>query len=271
MGTGRDGLLPAGRGRAAGVAALVLASALLLAGCTGDEGDGPAAGPATPTGAASDGSTAGTGSGTGSGTSSKDPAAPATTPGSGATQGGSDGGSDGGSGGDTDDDAPGAEAPSPDTPSDAPASEVPFPGDTKADTHDASADAALTVTDVRVGAHDGYDRVVFELDGAGTPGWHVAYTDDPREEGSGDAVHLDGDAALEVFLTGTGYPQDTRVPEYSGPNPVRTAATDEIEEVVYGGVFEGRTSAFLGVDEKAPFRVYALEDPARVVVDVRAG
>ena len=41
-------------------------------------------------------------------------------------------------------------------------------------------------------------------------------------------------------------------------------------EPVLRGVFEGYTQAFVGVDdEQRPFRVFSLEDPTRVVVDVR--
>jgi hypothetical protein len=34
-------------------------------------------------------------------------------------------------------------------------------------------------------------------------------------------------------------------------------------------VFEGVYEAFIGTSRKAPFRVFRLADPARVVVDVR--
>ena len=44
-----------------------------------------------------------------------------------------------------------------------------------------------------------------------------------------------------------------------------------VEEVQLLGVFEGYTQAFVGVDgEQRPFRVFGLENPTRVVVDVRA-
>lgn len=147
---------------------------------------------------------------------------------------------------------------------------LPFPANTDPDTQDPSADAALTVTDIRVGHHDGYDRVVFELGGTGTPGWRVEYVDQPVDDGKGDVVAVDGDAYLQVMISGSGYPMDTGVDEYAGPNPVRAGDDGEVEEVLLRGVFEGYTQAFVGVDdEQRPFRVFSLEDPARVVVDVR--
>ncbi|MEV8176516.1 hypothetical protein AB0O99_00545 [Cellulosimicrobium funkei] len=167
---------------------------------------------------------------------------------------------------------PGAEPPDgASTPSDdATEAPLPFPANTEPDTQDPSADAALTVTDVRVGHHDGFDRVVFELGGTGTPGWRVEYVDQPTDDGKGDVVAVDGDAYLQVMISGSGYPMDTGVEEYAGPNPVRAGDDGEVEEVLLRGVFEGYTQAFVGVDdERRPFRVFSLEDPTRVVVDVR--
>ncbi|MGA4778625.1 AMIN-like domain-containing (lipo)protein [Cellulosimicrobium sp. AB352] len=157
------------------------------------------------------------------------------------------------------------------TPSDdATEAPLPFPANTDPDTQDPSADAALTVTDVRVGHHDGFDRVVLELGGTGTPGWRVEYVDQPTDDGKGDVVAVDGDAYLQVMISGSGYPMDTGVEEYAGPNPVRAGDDGEVEEVLLRGVFEGYTQAFVGVDdERRPFRVFSLEDPTRVVVDVR--
>ena len=52
-----------------------------------------------------------------------------------------------------------------------------FPADIEPDTAQASTDAAVTVSDIRIGGHDGFDRVVFEVGGTGTPGWDVRYVD----------------------------------------------------------------------------------------------
>jgi hypothetical protein len=42
--------------------------------------------------------------------------------------------------------------------------------DTRPDTHAASPVAFGNVTDVRIGHHDGFDRVVLDFGGRGTPG-----------------------------------------------------------------------------------------------------
>jgi hypothetical protein len=150
-----------------------------------------------------------------------------------------------------------------DEPTDAPS----FPADAVPDTADASADASVTVSDIRIGRHDGFDRVVFDIGGTGTPGWDVRYVDSASSQGSGDEVAVDGDAVLQVTLTGAGYPYDTGVDEFSG-GPVSSGDTETVTEVVFDATFEGTTVAFVGTTAEAPFRVYLLDNPTRVVVEV---
>lgn len=157
--------------------------------------------------------------------------------------------------------------------SDAPAgAETPFPADRSPDTSPAERTGnGLTVVDVRVGAHEGYDRLVLELDGEGTVGWRVAYDSDPRTQGEGAEVQLEGDATLAVVLDGLGYPFDTGIEEYGGPRRF-SPGLPAVREVQLGGVYEGYYEAFVGVASEQPFRVFRLAEPQRVVVDVaRAG
>jgi hypothetical protein len=145
---------------------------------------------------------------------------------------------------------------------------APFPANTEPDTGEPAADALLSVTDIRIGRHDGFDRVVFEADGTGTPGWDVRYVDAAQSQGSGDAIEVDGGAVLQVTITGVGIPADTGVEEYSGPDRLSAGDTEVVTEVVWDSTFEGTSVAFAGVAEETPFRVYLLEDPARVVLEV---
>ncbi|HVM27763.1 MAG TPA: hypothetical protein VM433_08825 [Mycobacteriales bacterium] len=160
-----------------------------------------------------------------------------------------------------DGDPPSDDAGEPDDPA-----ERPFPAD-RAPDFDGSEGNGLSVVDVRTGSHDGYDRVVFELGGDGTVGWTVQYTDDPRRQGSGEPVEVEGSATLAVTLGGVGYPFDTGVEEYSGPGRL-TPGGPVLREVALGGVFEGYYDAFLGVAEDRPFRAFRMSDPQRLVVDV---
>ncbi|HZB18797.1 MAG TPA: hypothetical protein VE463_03090 [Blastococcus sp.] len=142
-----------------------------------------------------------------------------------------------------------------------------LPADVEPDTADASADARVTVSDIRIGAHEGFDRVVLEVGGTGTPGWDVRYVDVAAAQGTGDPVDVAGDAVLQVTLTGAGYPYDTGVEEYAG-GPLTSADTTVLTEVVWGATYEGTSLAFLGTTGQYPFRVYSLTGPTRVVVDI---
>lgn len=148
------------------------------------------------------------------------------------------------------------------------AADPPFSATTAEDTSEPSGEP-LTVVAARVGAQDGYDRVVLELAGGrGAPGWSVQYTDDPRQQGSGDPVKVKGAAVLAVIVRGVGYPFDTGVEEVS-QDPALPPGAKAVTDVVLGSTFEGQYEAFIGTSGRLPFRVFRLSDPARVVIDVR--
>jgi hypothetical protein len=147
------------------------------------------------------------------------------------------------------------------------AGSTPFPGDTRADVAEAVDPDGLTVTAVRAAAHEGFDRVVFELSGTGTPGWSVEYVDAPSAQGSGAAIDVPGAAYLGVSLQGTSYPYDSGAEEVArGAVPV--SGTDVVQGVFYDATFEGTSAAVIGTATRAPFRVYSLTGPSRVVVEV---
>lgn len=142
---------------------------------------------------------------------------------------------------------------------------APFRADTSDDRGEGTG-FGVTLTGLRLGDHDGYDRVVFELDGDGAAGWHVRYVDEASAQGSGHTVDLAGGAILEVTLDNTLSPADSGVEEYDGPRELAGPGT--VVEVELIGWFEGYTQAFIGVDAERPFRAFALGN--RIVVDVRA-
>lgn len=149
------------------------------------------------------------------------------------------------------------------------ADEDALPKDTSPKESPSSDDAALTVTDIRVGEHEGFNRVVYELGGTGTPGWHVEYVDVAAQDGSGRPVEVGGQAILEVRITGSTYPFDSEVQPYSGPDPVPGIPGGVVTDVNGALVFEGVTQSFIGVSEQGrPFSVSALTNPTRLVIDI---
>jgi hypothetical protein len=140
-----------------------------------------------------------------------------------------------------------------------------FPTSTDPQTAAPTGDWDLQLQDVRVGEHDGFDRVVLEFSGTAGPGWGVAWSGKAVAEGSGEVVPLDGERVLTISASGTAMPEpgSYEVPQRLGPS-------GDVAEVQVNGWFEGYTQVFAGFrGEERPFRVFALADPPRLVVDVR--
>jgi len=126
----------------------------------------------------------------------------------------------------------------------------------------------LEVTEVRVGSHDGFDRVTFELDGDGTVGWSIRLDDEPTSQGSGQPIEVAGDTSLWVALEPLTYPDD---PDAGLAAPERVAAPDGavvLTEVVQDTLFEGYHTFAIGLEEAVPFAIERLEDPQRLVIDL---
>ena len=164
---------------------------------------------------------------------------------------------------------PSSDAPVTETPTEDPTDSGPaFPEGTARQTADSSGKPDLVLTDVRTGQHDGYDRVVLEFSGTGSPGWTVNYVDEAVLDGSGEVVKLAGDAVLDIYASGTTYP-GSEDEYYSGPRQFAPEDGGSVGEVHVGGTFEGYTQVLAGIEgDRVPFRVFALTEPSRLVVDV---
>jgi hypothetical protein len=130
--------------------------------------------------------------------------------------------------------------------------------------------ADLVVADVRVGVHDGFDRVVVELAGDGRVGWFTELGDTAFEDGSGASVDVDGGAVLTVMLNAVAFPPDLPDPSlrWEGPRVPAPADAVVLTEVVDSIVFEAQHQLFVGLAERVPYRIVRLEDPQRVVIDL---
>jgi hypothetical protein len=141
-----------------------------------------------------------------------------------------------------------------------------LPAATIVDEPTAAAVAPATVVDLRAAAHEGFDRVTIELAGS-SPGYRVAWrTTKPRHCGSGEPLKLAGPAWLEVRLD--------PAQAHDAEGRVSVAGVDEqpglasVRSLEIGCDFEAVVSWALGAPRPLPFRVLALNDPPRVVVDV---
>ncbi len=134
---------------------------------------------------------------------------------------------------------------------------------------DADAGVAL-LSDVRATAEPGHDRVVFEFEN-GIPGFEVGYRARPIvADGSGDEVPIDGRAVLVVRMEpalDSDLTQESAPRTYTGPTRL-SPETAAVVELVRTGGFEAVLAWAIGVDDKRPFRVTRLDDPARIVIDI---
>lgn len=133
---------------------------------------------------------------------------------------------------------------------------------------DAAEAARLTVTEIRVGEHQGKDRIVFELGGSGTPGYSVDYVDAPAQQGSGNPLEVGGDSFLQVMIGSQALPTENGLTEV----PVGAVSADEasgVAGVAFAGQFEGQAQAVIGLKgTDRAFTAFVLQNPTRLVVDV---
>lgn len=129
--------------------------------------------------------------------------------------------------------------------------------------------AELVVSEIRMGDFRGRDRVVFELDGRGTPSYSVDYVSAPAQQGSGFPVEVSGDSFLQVMIGGQILPTETDMEEV----PVGTVTGDDatgVAGVAFTGQFEGQAQAVIGLEgADRPFSAFLLQNPTRLVVDVQ--
>ena len=124
-----------------------------------------------------------------------------------------------------------------------------------------------TVTGIRSGQHECFDRLVIDTHLAGDS-YYVRYTDEVTHVGSGEPVPLRGGAKLLVVAYSPSYDEDYD-PTYVPANPaevVDVTGYRTFRQVAWAGSWEGTTDLGLGVRAHLPFRVFTLPD--RIVVDV---
>ncbi|MCD4556667.1 AMIN-like domain-containing (lipo)protein [Schaalia sp. lx-100] len=128
-------------------------------------------------------------------------------------------------------------------------------------------ESSLVLHDVRVGHHEGFDRVVIEFAGEGDTGWMLQWVTQAHEQGRGMPLPLKDPAILDVVLTNTVMPIDQaqQAQYYSGP---RTFTSNGVT-VAVDGTFESHTHIALGLDSQRPHQIAVLTQPTRIVIDLK--
>lgn len=136
-------------------------------------------------------------------------------------------------------------------------------------TQDATGQAQLLIEEVRVGSHDGFDRVVLDLSGTGEAGWSARFVTEPVLDGSGAPVDLAGEFVLRVDVQGMAYPEPGDTAYEEGQLLVDGGDLSTVTEVLRTAPFEGQVPIFIGTSTEVPFRVFRISDPERLVIDLQ--
>lgn len=129
---------------------------------------------------------------------------------------------------------------------------------------------AIQLVDVRVGQHEGYDRVVFEHRGDGQISYQVQYIEQPADRGLGEPINVPGDAFLEVTVFGLTFDPGRHDSDdiLTGTIEGAEASSPLVQGIRAQSIFEGGSDYFIGLDQERDFSVEIREDPVRVVVDI---
>ena len=125
------------------------------------------------------------------------------------------------------------------------------------------------ITDVRVGTHADYDRVVFEFTD-GLPEASLERAEPPfTQDASGAPIDVEGSSFLRLVMRGGTKQTEEGTSSYDGPldfDPDFATLIDLIE----GGDFEAQSTWYLGLTTEACVRVITLTDdgPPRLAIDV---
>jgi hypothetical protein len=126
----------------------------------------------------------------------------------------------------------------------------------------------VNIVDVRVGDHDGFDRVVFEFTD-GTPEITLDRASPPfTQDASGLPMEVEGESFLRLTMRGGTKQTEDGTSSYDNSrdfDPGFPVLVDLIES----GDFEAQSTWYIGLARDACVSVTLLEDAPRLVIDIQ--
>lgn len=123
------------------------------------------------------------------------------------------------------------------------------------------------ITDVRVGTHDGYDRVTFQFSG-GMPQTLVEGVLPPfYADPSNQPIDINGTAFLKVTMNGGTRFTTSGGMSYTGGINFQPGFP-RLVQLREGGDFEAVATWYIGLSGGSCYRVIALTSPSRLVIDL---
>ena len=128
--------------------------------------------------------------------------------------------------------------------------------------------ARAQITDVRVGTHADYDRVVFEF-ANGLPEYTLDRATPPfMQDPSGMPLDVDGSSFLRLIMRGGTKQMDDGSSSYAGSRDF-DPGYPTLVNLVEGGDFEAQSTWYIGLSAESCVRVSLLEDAPRLVIDIQ--
>ncbi|XVV02188.1 AMIN-like domain-containing (lipo)protein [Actinosynnema sp. CA-248983] len=131
----------------------------------------------------------------------------------------------------------------------------------------ATAPTIPELTNIRVGRHATFDRVVLDLRGP-RPEFFIRCVDQLHYDGSGEPVSMPGSTFLEVRSFPAAAHDENGNMTYTGPRQFTTPSLNNVRAVAITGDYEANLTVGLGIRVETWHRVFLLSSPTRLVIDV---
>jgi hypothetical protein len=114
----------------------------------------------------------------------------------------------------------------------------------------------------------GFDRIVFTCEGFHHPTWKVRYVHPPIQQcASGNNIAVTGNAFLQISMDTAQAHTDAGQPTITDRD--RHLNCPNLKQLVLTCDFEAKVGFVLGLNSKKPYRVVELQNPTRLVIDVK--
>jgi hypothetical protein len=121
------------------------------------------------------------------------------------------------------------------------------------------------VVGLRYAAHPSFDRVVIDISGR-IPSGSTTYRRHFQYDGSGDEVPILGRSGIQLTLGPAAAHADDGTSVYTGPMLARPRLRT-LKALALTGDFEGFVTFAFALTHRAPYRVFELSSPHRLVID----
>ncbi|WP_330273160.1 AMIN domain-containing protein [Lentzea sp. NBC_00516] len=132
----------------------------------------------------------------------------------------------------------------------------------------ASAQGHAELTNIRTGKHDGYERVVLDLNGLPSNSMSREATE-VSNCASGNPVPMAGNEVLETMFFGAASYDENYNPTYTGPRNFVPQGLTNVKGIAFTCDFEATMGIAVSYDNPNSWhKVFTLTNPDRVVIDI---